>query len=174
MPNAPGLYALHATENVWRELGLGAPPDERPLYVGKAEGSLVSRDLNTHFATGQTGRSSPRRSIAALLSAASPLALVSMPRRPHDPEPKKWTHFALEESGDEQLTEWMRAKLKIAVWPSPPGAALAAVEGRVMRAWKPPLNLVGVTTPWTAEVKAARAVMARQAREWARARGFGV
>lgn len=27
----------------------GDPPDDRPLYVGKAEQSLVTRDLNAEF-----------------------------------------------------------------------------------------------------------------------------
>lgn len=63
----PGLYAIHANAGVWRQLGLGAPPDERPLYVGKAEDSLVTRDLSTHFGDPKpgkqsiTGRSTVRR-----------------------------------------------------------------------------------------------------------------
>jgi hypothetical protein len=105
VPDRPGLYALYGSEAVWQVLGLGSPPDARPLYVGKAEASLVSRDLRTHFATGKTGQSSPRRSFAALLSQAGSLNLVAIPRRRHDPEPKKWTHYALEERADEQLTE---------------------------------------------------------------------
>jgi hypothetical protein len=167
VPDRPGLYALYGSVTTWRELGLGSPPDRRPLYVGKAEGSLVSRDLKTHFANGTTGRSSPRRSFAALLAQTGVLALVAVPRRAHDPEPGKWTHYALETAGDEQLTAWMRRKLRIAVWPSPAGAHLATVEGEVIRRWEPPLNLAGVSTPWTAQVKAARAAMANQAREWA-------
>ena len=170
VPDRPGLYALYGSEAVWQVLGLGSPPDARPLYVGKAEASLVSRDLRTHFATGKTGQSSPRRSFAALLSQAGSLNLVAIPRRLHDPEPKKWTHYALEERGDEQLTEWMREQLLIAIWPSPARTHLATVEGAVMQKWLPPLNLIGVHTPWTSQVKAARAAMAARARE----RGFDV
>jgi hypothetical protein len=86
----------------------------------------------------------------------------------------KWTHYALEARGDEQLTEWMRDRLLIAIWPSPAGTHLATVEDEVMQKWLPPLNLIGVHTPWTSQVKAARAAMAAQAREWARERGFDV
>ena len=168
----PGLYALYGAPAVWKGLGLGAPSDGRPLYVGKAEDSLVSRDLKTHFATGETGRSSPRRSFAALLAREGALELVAVPRRAHDPEPKKWTHYALEPSGDERLTAWMCSRLRIAVWIKPPRAVLAAIEGRVMNQWLPPLNLTGVRTPWTSDVKAARAVMARAAKHWARERGL--
>lgn len=172
VPDRPGLYAVYASTPAWRELGLGDPPDDRPLYVGKAEDSLVSRDLKTHFASGKTGRSSPRRSLAALL--ADELELVAMPRRPTNPEPRKWTHYALEDPGDGRLTKWMCAHLTLAVWAGPPGTRLATVELEVMRAWLPPLNLTGVTTPWTAPVRAARALLAQQAKQWARERGFEV
>jgi hypothetical protein len=174
VPDRPGLYALYGTAATWRRLGLGSPPNRRPLYIGKAEASLVSRDLNTHFATGRTGQSSPRRSFAALLSAAGALDLVAIPRRPSNPEPGKFTHYALEETGDEQLTEWMRSNLRIAVWPAPQGTVLRTVEAAVIGQWLPPLNLTGVKTQWTTQVKAARAVMAEQARAWARKRGLDV
>jgi hypothetical protein len=163
VPDRPGLYAIYASTAVWRKLGLGEAPDDRPLYVGKAEDSLVSRDLNTHFATGKTGRSSPRRSFAALL--AEDLKLVAMPRRLAIPEPKKWTHYALEEPGDGRLTDWMCANLRLAVWVRPARTPLAAVELALMRAWLPPLNLIGVTTPWTAQVRAARASLAEEAKQ---------
>jgi hypothetical protein len=79
VPDRPGLYAIYGSARVWSILGLGTRRDDRPLYVGKAEDSLVSRDLNTHFATGTTGRSSPRRSVAALLFAGGVLELVAIP-----------------------------------------------------------------------------------------------
>jgi len=67
VPAAPGLYAIYGNGDVWEELGLGDPPDGRPLYVGKAEDSLASRDLKTHLGNGRTGSSTVRRSFAALL-----------------------------------------------------------------------------------------------------------
>jgi hypothetical protein len=174
VPDCPGLYALYGSPETWRALGLGAQPDGRPLYVGKAEASLVSRDLKTHFATGKTGQSSPRRSFAALLATSGALELVAVPRRAHDPEPTKSTHYSLAAPGDEQLTTWMRRQLRITVWPASPDTHLGSVEGEVMNVWLPPLNLIGVRTQWTSAVKAARATMATQARNWARERGFDV
>jgi hypothetical protein len=168
----PGLYALYGSGVVWKQLGLGEPPDRRPLYVGKAEASLVARDLNTHFATGETGRSSPRRSFAALLVREGALQLVAMPRRPHDPEAKKWDCFSLEHDGDERLTSWMFSRLRIAAWPKSADVALVTIEGAVMRMWRPPLNLIGVKTPWRGEVKAARASMVEASKQWARDRGL--
>ena len=167
--DSPGLYALHADAVDWRQLGLGGPPDDRPLYVGKAEDSLVTRDLRTHFATGRTGQSSPRRSLAALL--VSELALVATPRRPADPEPDKWTQYALEPDGDERLTGWMRERLRLAAWTCERPVALGKLERLVMGELQPPLNLTGVSHPWCAQVRAARKAMARAAEEWARQRG---
>ena len=37
VPDSAGLYALHGSNVTWNLLGLGAAPDARPLYVGKAE-----------------------------------------------------------------------------------------------------------------------------------------
>lgn len=165
VPDQPGLYAMYGNPSVWRVLGLGEPADDRPLYVGKAEDSLVARDLNVHFATGTTGRSSPRRSFAALL--ATELGLTAVPRRPANPEPGKWTHFSLEPAGDRKLTEWMRRHLLLAVWPLAGTGALAAIESEVMAHWQPPLNLIGVRQPWQAQVKKARAAMAAAAQAWA-------
>ena len=84
VPPRPGLYAVHGDTAVWRELGLGEPTDARPLYVGKAERSLASRDVDTHFSTGRTGSSTLRRSLAGLL--ADQLALKGHPRNPAKPE----------------------------------------------------------------------------------------
>jgi hypothetical protein len=164
VPDAPGLYAIYGPRDVWRRLGLGDPPDDRPLYVGKAEDSLVSRDLKTHFATGKTGRSSPRRSVAALL--ADVLPLVPMPRRPHDPERDKWSHYALEPGGDEALTRWMHRHLLIAVWPCQLPVPFRDIEQAVMQQWRPPLNLTGVQQPWKSQVREARDDMASAAKDW--------
>lgn len=156
--DSPGLYAMYAEPAAWQQLGLGRPPDDRPLYVGKAEESLVTRDLLTHFATGRTGQSSPRRSYAALLVAD--LALVAIPRRPADPESDKWTHYALVDDGDERLTQWMCDELRLAVWPCKAPMALGKLERLVLRELKPALNLTGVSQPWSRQVRQARAAMA--------------
>lgn len=170
--DCPGLYALYGSRAVWKQVGLGEPPDRRPLYVGKAESSLVTRDLNTHFATGGTGRSSPRRSFAALLVREGALDLTAMPRRPHNPESKKWDCFSLEHDGDARLTSWMWSYLRIAAWPKSGDVGLGTIEGAVMRTSRPPLNLIGVETPWRREVKAARATMVEASKQWSRDRGL--
>ena len=160
VPDRPGLYAIHADAKVWRELTLGEPPDDRPLYVGKAEDSLVSRDLRTHFGDGRTGSSTLRRSFAALLHR--PLKLVPQPRNPANPE--RPANYGLPLAHDRRLTEWMRLNLRIAVWPSDGRAPLEQIEKRALAHWLPPLNLKDVQTPWTRDAKAARAAMAAHVR----------
>lgn len=97
VPNTAGLYAIHASAATWRQLGLDAPPDARPLYVGKAERSLASHDVHTHFDTGATGQSTVRRTLAALLRTT--LSLRAAPRSPLEPTHKP-THYALPPAGD--------------------------------------------------------------------------
>lgn len=164
VPRRPGLYAIHAPADVWIELGLEKPPDARPLYVGKAEASLVSRDVDTHFGNGRTGSSTVRRSFAALLREL--LELEGRPRNPSKPE--RPANYGLLPEHDERLTSWMRSHLELAVWPKPMACALPLVliENALLQKLEPPLNIKDVVTPWTLQVKAARKVLADQARRW--------
>lgn len=166
VPGAPGLYAIHGAPDVWIELGLGAPPDLRPLYVGKSERSLARRDVGTHFADGRTGQSTVRRSLAALL--VEPLQLVACPRNPARPE--RFANFGLEPASERRLTAWMHERLGLATWASPPGTVLADVEADVLQRLVPPLNSDKVNGPWRSELRAARARMAAAAEAWASSR----
>jgi hypothetical protein len=47
-------------------------------------------------------------------------------------KPERFANFGLEASGDERLTGWMVTHLRLAVWPSPDGAILDAVETAVL------------------------------------------
>lgn len=163
VPDRPGLYAVHGERSVWAELGLGTPPDGRPLYLGKAESSLVKRDLRTHFTSGRTGSSTLRRSLAGLL--ADSLCLEGRPRNPARPE--RFANFGLEAGGDVRLTEWMRARLALAVWPSAGGVILDHLETAALEQTRPPLNLSKVATPWREIVQAGRRRLAAEAEAWA-------
>jgi hypothetical protein len=92
---------------------------------------------------------------------------VPRPRRWPDPEPSKWTHYALEHVGDEELTKWMRDNLRIAIWRAPLGTQLEEVEREVVRAFNPPLNLTFARSDLATIVRQARKEMAVQARQWA-------
>jgi hypothetical protein len=109
VPRSAGLYAISAPGAVWNELGLGDPPDSRPLYVGKSESSLFTRDIEHHFGIKPTtGWSSPRRTFAALLH--DELELRGVPRTPDNPS--HFDRFGLaggdKKPGDEKLGEWMQ------------------------------------------------------------------
>ena len=79
LPPKPGLYAVFAESEAHEQLGLPSTTVGRPIYLGKAEKSLLNRDGQTHFKLGQTGRSTLRRSLAALLHDA--LQLRGQPRQ---------------------------------------------------------------------------------------------
>ena len=162
VPAAPGLYAIHGNTATWRILGLGDPPDHRPLYVGKAENSLAGRDLGTHFATGKTGSSTLRRSLAALLEHR--LRLEARPR--NETKPDGSANFGLAPDGDERLTTWMQEHLTISFWPSDTERALRDVETAVLGRVLPPLNLSQVSTEWRPSLAEARRRMADAARRW--------
>lgn len=159
VPGAPGLYGVFGGPETWRRLGLGVPPDGRPLYVGKAERSLASRDLNTHFQNGRTGQSTVRRTFAALLRDELALRAV---RRGRLSTAAKPSHFALDDDADAKLTSWMVQHLTLAVWEKPAHCAkLAVVESGVIRRWVPPLNIQGnAGSPWIEQVRKARQLMA--------------
>jgi hypothetical protein len=157
-----------------RELAqLTGLPRSRPAGepVGHRVGNscLVSRDLETHFGDGRTGSSTVRRSFASLLHDA--LDLRGIPRNPD--KPGYFANYGLSPEHDAALTAWMRRRLRLAIWARPEGcdAELASIERSLLARLEPPLNLQHVTTPWTAQVKAARRAMAGEARTGAGSEG---
>jgi hypothetical protein len=167
VPARPGLYAIYGDEQAWNDLGLAPAPDQ-PLYVGKAEESLVSRDLNGHFATNpnakpRTGGSTVRRSFAALLRG--PLGLHAVPRNLAKPE--RFANYALADGGDARLNEWMHARLTLAVWPAPAGALipLGDIETAIIVRFTPPINL-DKNPGKLVHLSHARAAMASEASLW--------
>jgi hypothetical protein len=171
-PPRPGLYAIHAAAPVWEELGLGAPPDVRPLYLGKAEASLAGRDVSTHFGyvregrrTSVTGYSTLRRSLAALLRDVR--GFRAQPRSVA--KPGHYASYGLSSAQDEELSAWMRERLRLSCWEMSHEIAvpeLGLVERAVFRRLLPPLNLADIVTPWRPRVVAARQAMTAEARAW--------
>ena len=168
VPHVPGLYAIYGDEVAWTDLGL-TPTPGLPLYVGKAEQSLVSRDLNGHFAVNpnskpRTGGSTVRRSFAALLRGA--LELRAVPRNLDNPE--RFANYALTADGDARLNEWMHARLRLAVWPAPENlpVSLGDVETEVIQHFTPPINL-DKNPGRLQRLRTARAEMAAEAAAWA-------
>lgn len=164
----PGLYAFYSSVVIWKHLGLDKPPDRRPLYVGKAESTLASRDVEGHFdmrkrrAQSPTGSSTLRRSLAALLAPTR--GYRGMPRNPANPG--HFSNFGLSIDHDDDLSAWMRGRLRLALWPHDVVADLDTIETHILRELLPPLNLDKVITPWRGQVKAARRVLATEASAW--------
>ena len=123
MPWIPKGRGVHADPETWQELNLEIRVG-CPLYVGKAEQSLQSRDIRTHFATGRTGSSTVRRSFAALLRNSQ--GLRGVPRNME--RPRAPANFGLLPEGDERLTAWMQERLFLAYWAKP--ATESARPGR--------------------------------------------
>lgn len=171
VPDEAGLYAIYGEADTWGDLELGKPPDGRPLYVGKAEESLASRDLDTHFCAGRTGQSTVRRTFSALLRDR--LGLRGIPRNLKRPE--RLANYALSAEHDAALDAWMSGRLQLAFWLKPKDCEiLSAVEVGVLTCWKPPLNLKNNQSAWRAQVEAARRVMTEDARAWCAERRLSV
>ena len=126
-PTAPGLYALHASAAGLAALGLSHHPVDRAIYVGKSQSSLRTRTLGTHFRTGRTGHSTVRRSLAALLQDNLDLTVAQRPGKGHP------SYFAPATPGDERLTEWRFAHLRLACWPCPDELPIPALKTDLTR-----------------------------------------
>ena len=171
VPQRPGLYAIYGSDSVWEVLGVTSTFEHGPLYVGKSENNLLVREVFTHFNASatrkpSTGSSTVRRSFAALLRAE--LHLRAQPRNPA--KPADFASYGLAGNGDFLLTSWMADNLKLAVWEDPemPELSLGEVETVLIRLWDPPINIDKAPTP-RRDLKTRRALLAKEARESARA-----
>lgn len=171
--SVPGIYAFFGGAGVWETLGLGLPPDGRPLYVGKSEKSLKRRPIADHFgerslsrATSPTGSSSPRRTLATLLRTT--LSLQACPRNPDIPG--YYDRFGLDRDCDLRLTKWMRENLLITLCPIEEPCDLKTLEESLAARLEPPLYLDTVFSDqhheWVEFVVAERKILARQAKAW--------
>lgn len=136
LPQKPGIYAIYLLGG-GALLLFAAAPDL--IYVGKSEGSLSDRDLGMHFSTGETGRSTLRRSVGAVLKDS--LRLTAIPRS--DKRTKQDINcFRFTPDGEALLTKWMLTNLEIGYAViGPDQGPLKAIEDAVIDALKPPLNL---------------------------------
>lgn len=109
-----------------------------------------------------TGSSTLRRSLAALL--AHDRGYRGIPRNPA--KPGYFSSYGLSVEHDDNLSIWMRSRLRLALWPHDLASDLDGIETDALGEFLPPLNLDKVVTPWRNQVKAARKVLAAEARTW--------
>lgn len=178
-PDEPGLYAIWADPDGLQQLHRALPTistdPARPIYVGKSESSLLKRDARGHFRAGQTGRSTLRRSIAALLHRLDETGpLHARPRNPQNPE--RFDKFGLDDASEQVLQEWIEQHLSIAWWTPldettpQPVVSLETLEraliGHPLWCAPPALNLKdlgGRPTATARPIKAARDVLKKDA-----------
>jgi hypothetical protein len=141
VPPASGLYAWWASPLVLPELIGPAHPtqsDLRLLYIGLAT-KLRSRLASNHLR--RSGSSTLRRTLAGVL-------LDEQGYRTH------WTdRVVLVDQDEARLTEWMGANLRVSWCEHPTPRDL---EGDIIRALRPPLNVDHAEGPAVEVVRAAR------------------
>jgi hypothetical protein len=130
----PGVYAVFLDR-------LGLLPgfltgEGSLLYIGMTADRTGERN---HFEHANSGFSSPRRSLGALLKAQ--LHLRAIPRS-RGVSSSNWTNYRFTDEGEAALTLWMRKNLSMShVSLSGSKAEIERVEKQLIAYLKPPLNL---------------------------------
>ena len=157
LPDSQGCYALVADPATMSELGLESRYSPAVLYVGKAVSQTVrARVLRTHFDKKNTGKSTLRRSIGALL--LDELQLCPQPRSPKSSDSKRFTNYRFDCASELALSDWMIKRLGvIGIACSDPESA----ERRLIDRFRPPLNLTNLRGRKNPH---RRAIMARRKR----------
>lgn len=86
---------------------------EKLIYIGIAKDSLRKRDFPQHFKSGQSGRSTLRRSLGAVLKEQ--LRLAAIPRG-GEGDKKRFDNYKFTDYGEALLTSWMEENLEIGYW----------------------------------------------------------
>jgi hypothetical protein len=154
-PEAPGVYAFFL-----RDRGALPGVDEAAdgiVYIGLST-NLAQREFDTHFRAGQSGFSTLRRTLGALLIAD--LSLKPRPRGSGASD-SNYRCYRFDEAGEERLSAWMRDHLDIAVQTV---ADPKQLERALVALARPPLNLTLWANPDAATIRAARKACMRAAR----------
>ena len=155
IPTEPGVYLVYSDSPIGV---LRHQPGDRPVYVGKADDGLRRRLQKEHH--GDTGRSTLRRSLAALLKDELRLHCIPRPTQ-GDYKPINFTNYSLEPESDSALTDWMERNLWFELRPTrhPKHA-----EDQLVSEACPALNLAGWQNPFADTLRAARKRCADEAR----------
>ncbi len=158
-PAKPGLYAFFLKPR--GQLLPIAPGAEGLLYVGLTHDGL---DVRNHFAHENSGFSTLRRSLGAILRTH--LQLQPCPRAP-GPSESNTRNYAFAGDGEAVLSRWMRANLLASALPLPT-ADLEKLEAQLIAALEPPLNLTGWDNRQRPLIKKLRAGCVTMAKDLAR------
>ncbi len=155
VPSDSGVYAWFLQNGVILP-GFTVPSD-RLIYVGSSS-SLAQRQYETHFNSRQTGFSTIRRTLGALLKEE--LQLTTRPRG-RGKTPQDFYCYRFEPDGEERLTTWMQETIQVGICPT---GSYEAVEDELISTALPLLNLKGSANPDAREIKRLRKVCADEAR----------
>jgi hypothetical protein len=134
------------------------------IYIGKTESSQIERDLEQHFSSGETGRSTLRRSIGAIIREH--LDLKPQPRNPSERSDRKYRNYKFEAEGEDRLTDWMKTNLGLSFFEyDMPPSIIEELEVELIRTAVPILNLKNnPSNRWASEIKALRSMCSQLAR----------
>jgi len=163
--NLPGIYGvfflgtkfpLKSAESSLRSGSL--------IYIGKTESSQIERDLEQHFASGETGRSTLRRSIGAIVREH--LGLKPEPRNAKETSDRKYLNYKFDPIGEERLTDWMKTNLGLSFFEyDKTPTEIEELEVELIQLAAPILNLKSnPANRWTSEIKALRSVCSQLTR----------
>jgi hypothetical protein len=138
LPNQQGIYAFFLNETGdLAEFGSFG----QVIYIGLAEKSLNSRDIKSHLENGQTGWSSFRRSVSAILKVQLNLTAQKRDKNSIKLRPDK---YKFDEDGEKRLTQWMIKNLKMGFWTTDKPLSINRLrkeEENVILMLKPTLDL---------------------------------
>lgn len=151
---ASGVYAIRLISP-----GLLAPFTEGDgglIYCGMSS-DLAVREFDTHFNSAQTGFSTVRRSLGAILK--SELKLSARPRGTGKSK-SNFTNYRFDPTGERRLTDWMQSHLRVRTWATQHYEALEAV----LKPRLCPLLNLEAWNPHNATIRALRKICADEAR----------
>jgi len=163
-----GVYALWLDYEGFSQLGI-TPGRDLIAYVGVAggDGGLGAR-FRQEWRPTNSGRSSPRRTIGALLQRR----LKLKPRPRSGKAARSSEYFAFGEEGERAFTAWIEAHATfgyLVLRPEDLGSVVRVqdVETVLIRQLHPPLNISKWRNPQKGKIAAARSKAARKAARYA-------
>lgn len=155
-PAKSGVYAYFLSGER-KSLGDFSAGRRGLIYVGTSS-NLSIREVDMHFNSANTGFSTLRRSLGAILRGE--LGLTAIPRGPGKSE-SNVTHYRFRRDGEARLTAWMTANLTRSACVS---ENAERIEGELIRRLEPLLNLTGWSNPHRNAIKRLRKQCADEAR----------
>jgi hypothetical protein len=126
------------------------------IYVGMSS-DLAAREFDMHFSSKNTGFSTVRRSLGAILKES--LQLTARQRGTGSSK-SNFTNYRFNPEGEERLTKWMREHLRVRTFPS---RSYEALEKLLLPRMRPLLNLES-WNPHNDAIRRLRKVCADEAR----------